>query len=289
MKTLTDKDEHERYEGTDESSTFFRRALAPLDPQWLARYVKSAKCMGFSVNPGSVEDYVSLVSAAIRDEVRCRILTHNLHSLHEFFRSSGLRRCYRDRVVLVDGMPIIGLLKLAGFSVGRDDRVTYVDFIWPLLERARDEGWRVFVVGQTPDVLEAALAEIRRRLPGIAIDGRDGFFDKTTGSAESLGLVERINRFGADLLLVGMGTPLQEHWIHDHETLLDVPAILTCGACMEYVAGKVRTPPRWMGRAGLEWAFRLMENPRRFAYRYLVEPWGLAIRLARHYLAEQKS
>jgi N-acetylglucosaminyldiphosphoundecaprenol N-acetyl-beta-D-mannosaminyltransferase len=97
-------------------------------------------------------------------------------------------------------------------------------------------------------------------------------------------VIDRINRFGTDLLVVGMGTPIQEKWVHQHRVLFETPAILTAGACMEYVAGVVRTPPRWMGRYGLEWSFRLVENPRRFAYRYLVEPWILGLHLVRHSL-----
>jgi len=259
--------------------------LLPLEQQWLDRYVDTCDAWGFRANPGTVDDYVSLVAAAIRDRVACRILSHNLHSLHEYFRNPALKRCFSGSVALIDGMPVIGLLKLAGHDVERSQRVTYVDFVWPLLERARDEGWRVFVVGQAPAVLDAALGEIRRRLPDLSIAGRDGYFDKTPFAAESLAVIDRINRFGTDLLLVGMGTPIQEQWVYQHRMLFKVPAILTAGACMEYVAGVVRTPPRWMGRCGLEWSFRLAENPRRFAYRYLVEPWVLGAYLARHSLS----
>jgi N-acetylglucosaminyldiphosphoundecaprenol N-acetyl-beta-D-mannosaminyltransferase len=76
-------------------------------------------------------------------------------------------------------------------------------------------------------------------------------------------------------LMVGMGMPRQEHWVLDHlDTLPNCP-ILTCGACFEYIAGVQRTPPRWMGRIGLEWLARLVMDPRRLWRRYLLEPLSL--------------
>ena len=260
-------------------------SLVPAEEAWIAQYVKTCRTLGFRVNPGTVDDYVALVAASIRDRVRCTVFSHNLHSLHEYFRSPALRECFRQPLALVDGMPIIWLLQLAGHDVDRSHRLTYVDFIWPLLTRARDAGWRVFVIGQPQETLDAALDVIRGRCPGIQIHGRDGFFDKTAGGEESLAVVDEINRHGTDLLLVGMGTPIQEQWVHAHAELIEAPVILTPGACMEYVAGAVKTPPRWMGRCGLEWSYRLLENPRRFAYRYLVEPWVLALFLMRNLLA----
>jgi len=85
-----------------------------------------------------------------------------------------------------------------------------------------------------------------------------------------------IAAFRPDLLMVGMGMPRQEAWVAAHVDALEVPAVLTCGACMDYVAGVVATPPRWAGRVGLEWGFRLIAEPRRLGYRYLVEPWSVA-------------
>ncbi len=258
--------------------------IAKADFAWQEKQIPAINLLGFRVHPGTLEDYLDLVQASIRERVAVRVLYHNLHSLHEYFRSEQLRQYYSGSFVLVDGMPLIGLLKLGGYAVDREHRLTYVDFIWPLLQRARDEGWRVFVLGQAPETLSAALEKIGERLPGLAIAGHHGYFDSTSGSRENQEIIDQINANATDLLLVGMGTPVQERWIQDNAALLHSPAILASGACMEYVAGVVQSPPRWMGRCGLEWSFRLFENPRRFAHRYLVEPWVLAMILARNFL-----
>jgi N-acetylglucosaminyldiphosphoundecaprenol N-acetyl-beta-D-mannosaminyltransferase len=85
--------------------------------------------------------------------------------------------------------------------------------------------------------------------------------------------VQDINAYRPHVLVVGMGMGRQERWIMDNLDRLEVNGIGTSGACIEYFAGAVPTPPRWLGPIGLEWLYRLCTNPRRFAWRYLVEPW----------------
>ena len=241
---------------------------------------------GFTVHPGTLEDYLEVARRAVASGEPCTVLYHNLHSLYCWYRSEELRRHYDGATVLVDGMPVIGLLRLAGIPATREQRLTYVDLVMPLLRLARDEGWRVFHVGQSADVQARALARVRRDLPGIDVRGRDGFFDQTAGSAESTDVIDEINAHGTDLLLVGFGAPRQEAWLHAHRARIRAPAAFACGACMEYVAGEVATPPRWLGPLGLEWTWRLAENPKRFGFRYLVEPVALGVMIARGVLRD---
>lgn len=240
--------------------------------------------LGFSVNPGTIDDYVELSEQAVQKRQPITVFYHNLHSLYTYFTSDPLRRCYDQGMTLVDGMPVIWLMRLVGFPVTREQRVTYVDFIWPLLKSARDNNRRVFHIGQSAAVQNTALEKIRYALPGIDIKGVDGYFDLRTGCADSMDVIRQVNDSGADILLVGLGAPKQELWINAHRSMLNPSVVFTCGACMEYVAGAVRTPPRWMGKTGLEWSFRLFENPRRFAFRYLVEPVLLGGILLRNFL-----
>ena len=94
-------------------------------------------------------------------------------------------------------------------------------------------------------------------------------------------MMAAIKEYRPHLLILGMGMPRQEHWLFDHLEQLPETAILNAGAAIDYVAGAVRTPPRWAGRFGLEWLFRLAAEPDRLWRRYLVEPWyilGLFLR-----------
>ncbi len=243
--------------------------------------------LGFTAHPGNKDAYLSHVARAVKDAEATTVLAHNLHSLHLYYRSEPLRRSYEGTVNMVDGMPVIWLLKLAGHKVNSGERLTYVDFIWPLLEQAQRKQWRVCHIGQKDAVQQRAMAEISRRLPALQLHAIHGYFDHSPHSADSLAVLDEVNQFAPQLLLVGLGSPVQEQWIAQHRALIQAPAVLSCGACMEYVAGEVGTPPRWMGRTGLEWSFRLMENPRRFASRYFVEPWGLLYSLLRFAISER--
>ncbi|MBK8907084.1 MAG: WecB/TagA/CpsF family glycosyltransferase [Rhodospirillales bacterium] len=231
--------------------------------------------LGVAVNPGNIAEYVKYVDSLVTWQRRDQIFYANLHSLYLCLRDPAVNELFRGATVMIDGMPIVAMLRTIGLRLSRHERVTWVDFIWPLLQRAHVRGWRVFWVGNESADLKAGLAVIRSRLPGLVIDGADGYFDSSAGASESRAVVDRINAFGADVCIVGMGTPRQERWIMDNRDNIDAPAVLAAGACMEYLAGAVATPPRWMGRWGLEWAYRLMENPARFGRRYLIEPWAL--------------
>lgn len=242
--------------------------------------------LGFFANPGSLEEYLAMVKSSIEQQTRSTVFYHNLHSLYSYFTSVELRKSYQNTTVLVDGMPVIWLMQLFKIPVSRKQRLTYVDFIMPLMQLARDNGWNVYHVGQHSSVQEKALSIIRDTCPGIQLSGHDGYFNQQAHSAESLAVIDKINTANSDIVLVGFGAPRQEAWVHAHRELINASVVFTCGACMEYVAGAVKTPPRWMGRMGLEWSFRLLENPKRFAFRYLVEPVLLGAILLRNGLGE---
>lgn len=272
--------------GSDHTATV--SATVPAEAE---KRLQDHDLLGVRLNPGTIGDYVYFIGKTIKAQGRETVFYHNLHSLYSYFTSKRLQQCY-DRegiTVLADGMPLIWLMKLTGQHADREQRVTYVDFIWPMLEAARDNNWKVFHVGQEKSVQDKALATVRERLPGIQIDGHDGYFDLSDNCEESLQVVEAINNHGTDLLLVGFGAPKQEYWLDAHREKIDAATVFTCGACMEYVAGAVKTPPRWMGKAGLEWFYRLAENPRRFAFRYLVEPILLSFFLLRNMLFKRKA
>jgi N-acetylglucosaminyldiphosphoundecaprenol N-acetyl-beta-D-mannosaminyltransferase len=152
------------------------------------------------------------------------------------------------------------------------------------MELAASRGWRVFNLGSSKQVAEQGAAKLRNLYPGLQIEVSDGFFDARSGSAENEALVKRINAYHPDLLMVGMGMPRQEFWTQENFSQLDAHVILSStGAALEYIAGATPTPPRWSGRIGLEWMFRLAHEPRRLFSRYLIEPWYILLLLLMDY------
>jgi len=226
-----------------------------------------------------------LVAQGIRERQKWLIANHNLHSVYLFHRHDRMREFYAHAdFTYLDGMPLVALGRLYGYPLERDHRLTNADWTRPLMQLAAENGWRVFNVGSARDVAEKGAAELRKLFPKLQIEVSDGFFDATPGSAENEALIERINAYQPDLLMVGMGMPRQELWTLDNYARLQAHVILSSnGAALDYIAGAVPTPPRWSGRIGMEWAFRLINEPRRLFSRYLIEPWYVLFLLLMDY------
>jgi N-acetylglucosaminyldiphosphoundecaprenol N-acetyl-beta-D-mannosaminyltransferase len=237
--------------------------------------------LGVQVEPLSMTQLNAIVTEAIENDRSVIIANHNLHSVYLYHHDSKMRAFYAvaDHIH-VDGMAIVALAQLLGIPFRRDHRVTFVDWMGPLANAAAEHSWRVFYLGSKPGVADRGAEVLRRRYPGLQIETAHGFFDPNPDSSEDQAIVARIEAWHPHLLITGMGMPRQEHWIIDHLKQLSANVILNGGAALDYFAGEIPTPPRWAGRCGLEWLFRLMAEPGRLWSRYLVEPWFIAYKLA---------
>ena len=226
---------------------------------------------GAKITPTTIVDLLAVIESSIALQQQCVIASQNMHGLRVRLRDPAVRTLHAlpQTHVHIDGMPLIALCRLRGIAASREHRVTLVDFVWPLLALAERRGWRVFYIGASSDVLMNGMTRIAERLPRLSMDAHHGFFDES----DKASVVAAVNAFGPHLVLVGMGMGRQERWILEHLAAIAPACVMTTGACMEYIAGIVGTPPRWMGRMGIEWLYRLVENPKRFWRRYLVEPW----------------
>jgi N-acetylglucosaminyldiphosphoundecaprenol N-acetyl-beta-D-mannosaminyltransferase len=241
--------------------------------------------LGLTLQPRSIPQMNKLVDQGIREHRKWIITNHNLHSVYLFHKHAKLREFYaRVHWTYLDGMPLVALGRLYGYPLQREQRVTNADWTGPLMEMAASKGWRVFNLGSPKHVAERGATELRKLYPNLQIEVNDGYFDASRGSVENEALVERINAYRPDLLMVGMGMPRQEFWTQENFARLDAHVILSSnGAALDYVAGAVPTPPRWAGRVGLEWLFRLVNEPRRLFSRYLIEPWYILLLLLLDY------
>ncbi len=241
--------------------------------------------LGVTLQPRSMPEMNKLVERGICERRRWIIANHNLHSVYLFHKYPRLREFYSDvNWTYLDGMPLVALGRLYGYPLQREQRVTHADWMGPLMELAARRGWRVFNLGSPRQVAEKGAAQLRKLYPALQIEVSDGFFDARRDSEENEALIERINTYRPDLLMVGMGMPRQEFWTQENFARLKAHVILSSnGAAFEYVAGAVPTPPRWAGRIGLEWVFRLVNEPRRLFARYLIEPWYILLLLLQDY------
>ncbi|MEH2194608.1 MAG: WecB/TagA/CpsF family glycosyltransferase [Nostoc sp.] len=237
----------------------------------------SYKFLGVKVDALSIPELNLLIEESVEKKQKWIIANHNMHSLYLFHNDPEMQAFYAQaEYIHIDGMPLLLIGKLLGFPMKREQRVTYADWIWPLMAEAANKGWRVFYLGSKPGIAEEGASILREKFPGLEIGCAHGYIDMDKDSQENLATLAAINAYKPHVLMVGMGMPRQEHWISENLEYIHANSILTSGACMDYVAGVIPTPPRWMGRVGLEWLYRLVSEPKRLWRRYLLEPWFVA-------------
>jgi N-acetylglucosaminyldiphosphoundecaprenol N-acetyl-beta-D-mannosaminyltransferase len=243
-----------------------------------------------TIDQVTIDELIEYIYFAVTLKKKSIIANHNLHSLYLVHHNHSLQQFYGySALTHIDGMGIVIIGNLLGIPIRKEHRITYVDLVPLLMAKAAEKGWRIFFVGSKRGVGEEAVKRLRSMFPKLQIASHHGYFNATSASYENQKVLAEITAFRTDILMVGMGMPRQEHWILDNLDSINSYVILPSGACMDYVAGVVRTPPRWAGRIGLEWLFRLFSEPRRLWKRYLVEPWFICLLITKDYLFRIKN
>lgn len=168
-------------------------------------------------------------------------------------------------LVLPDGIGVKLALQMCGGSLRRNLNGT--DLFPHLAALCVKNDWSIFLLGATNQVLAKAAANIESQHPGIRVAGmRDGYFKPTDEEA----LCRDINASGAMVLVIGMGTPRQELWAHRNAARLRLPLVLSMGGLIDFLGEKNKRAPMWMRQTGLEWVYRLVQEPGRMWKRYIV-------------------
>jgi N-acetylglucosaminyldiphosphoundecaprenol N-acetyl-beta-D-mannosaminyltransferase len=177
--------------------------------------------------------------------------------------------------LLPDGIGVVlGLKLLYGKTAGRVIRVTGIRLMRSLLDSAGRTKQKVFLFGGSPEVSRRAAAEISSRYPGLILAGNEhGYVSEDRYGA----LLQKINSLEIDILFVGLGSPRQEKWIHQHKNLLKAKICMGVGGSFDVLAGKISWAPRWIQRAGLEWLYRLFREPQRFRRQLALPQFALAL------------
>lgn len=193
------------------------------------------------------------------------VVTANASHLCMMRRDATLRdACRAADLAVADGMSVVQALRLLGRPV--PERVAGIDLITALLAAGNSERLRVYLLGARQEVLDAFVADCARRYPGVMIVGaRNGYFEEHDHPS----IVEDIRASEPDMLFVGMPSPFKEVFCQTHRDRLNVPVIMGVGGSFDVLAGFITRAPKAVQMAGLEWAWRLMKEPRRLWKRYL--------------------
>jgi N-acetylglucosaminyldiphosphoundecaprenol N-acetyl-beta-D-mannosaminyltransferase len=230
--------------------------------------IPRANILGVGVSSLDMPAAVSAIEQWILRGERHYVCITSVHGVIESQYDESLRRIHNNAgMVTPDGMPLVWVSRLMGFH--RTQRVYGPDLMLAVCERAQQRGFRHFFYGGGPGVTQRLIERLSKRYPALKVAGSYSPPFRPLTPNEDRDVVEQINSSGADIVWVGLSTPKQERWMAAHAEKLDAAVMVGVGAAFDFNAGLKRQAPRWMGRAGLEWTFRLATEPRRLWSRYL--------------------
>jgi N-acetylglucosaminyldiphosphoundecaprenol N-acetyl-beta-D-mannosaminyltransferase len=189
---------------------------------------------------------------------------------------------------LADGFPVVLTSRLMPTRLPA--KISGSDLVGPLVARCAERGKRVYLLGAGPGVADLAAAKLRERHPTLVIAGTDApMVDLSQPPSTREPILEKLRAAKPDVVLVAFGAPKQELFCHEIAQAVAPAVLLGIGASLDFVAGTVKRAPAWMADRGLEWAFRLAQEPRRLFHRYFVrDPQYLAI-VARQYASARRA
>ena len=202
------------------------------------------------------------VVAALVERGAATVAYANVHVIDMAWGDPALRAFLAGAdLVYCDGGGVVLGARLLGRAL--PERMTGADWIWDLAAHAEAEGWRIFWMGGEPGVAAAAARKLQKRHPRLDVATEHGFHE----DAEAV--VAAMNAFAPHIVLVGMGTPVQERWVARNRAAIAAPVVWVTGATADFVSGKVPRGPKWL-HDRQEWLARLLVDPRRLWRRYLL-------------------
>jgi N-acetylglucosaminyldiphosphoundecaprenol N-acetyl-beta-D-mannosaminyltransferase len=237
---------------------------------------------GLPVDILSYDETIERILAAIANGQRCQHVALNVAKLVKARTDAELDRDVRmSDVVGIDGMGIVYALRLLGHRVA--ERVAGADLFESLMAECAARGLRPYLLGATPEVLASAKRKLAERYPNLVLAGsHDGYFKPE----QEKSVCDLIRASGAHCLFIAMPTPRKERFMARYRDSLGVPFVMGVGGTLDVVAGHVKRAPALVQGLGLEWAYRMMQEPRRLAARYLRTNLIFAVLLGRELLVQ---
>lgn len=237
---------------------------APPTSAWLPE--RRVEFLGCPLDLYSSVEVLQLIRQAIdRRDHKCIIHFLNGNKIAQAHEDPEMRAIlWRGDLVLVDGQPLLPMARMLDLRV--PERIDGIGLMERLLQLADDCAYRVFLLGAKQPILDACVDGIRKRFPRLTVAGtRNGYFKEQ----ELPQIVDAINATRPDMLFIGIGTPIKERLADQWGSRIEAPVIQGVGGSFDVMAGLVKRAPDWMQRMGLEWLYRVVQEPRRMFWRYL--------------------
>ena len=225
--------------------------------------------LGVKINAIDLSKAVGEMTSWIDSKSRHYVNICTVHTVMECNQDPTLRNIVNNSGISTsDGMPLVWLCRYHGYS--RVKRVYGPDLMLAFCKYSVARGYRHFFYGGAPSTAKKLADELEQRYPGLHVAGNHSPPYRAVGEMEESSVIESINSTNPDVVWVGLGTPKQDFWVAQHRHLLNAPILVAVGAAFDILTGNIPQAPDWMQHCGLEWLFRLIKEPRRLAFRYLV-------------------
>jgi len=219
---------------------------------------------GIKIDNITLEEVIEKVKELIKKGKTSYIVTPNAAHIVLLQKDKEFRKVYENaELVLCDGQPIIWISKIFGEPL--KERITGVDLLFSLLQLSSKEKYGVYLLGAKEGIIKRTVENLQKKFPELRIVGyHNGYF------IDDEKMIKEINERSPDILFIGMGFPKQEKWIFKYIKNLDIKIAVCIGGVFDIVAGKTKRAPVWMQKIGMEWFFRLIQEPKRLWKRYLI-------------------
>lgn len=241
--------------------------------------------MGCHIDNLSMEETLQTIENFIRSGKPHQHVVVNVDKLVKASRDAGLRQIINECALInADGMPVVWASRLLG--KGLKERVAGVDLFEALMSRASQRGWRVFLLGAREEVVSGVRHLYQNKYPGLQFAGcRNGYWKPD----EEREVVEQIKAANADLLFVAISSPKKEQFLGKYQEEMKIPFAMGVGGTFDVAVGKVKRAPLWMQKAGLEWFYRFLQEPRRMFRRYFIDDMAFFGLLTKEFFSHVRS
>lgn len=224
--------------------------------------------LGVNISAITLGQAVVLIQQWIEQRRHTYVNVCTTHTVLECYDAPALRQIVNGSGLSTpDGMPLVWLGQIHKHRIGR---VYGPDLLLAVCEQGLPHGYRHFFYGGAEGVPETLVEKLTVRFPTLQVAGCYSPPFRCLTNDEEQAIVDMINDSQADIVWVGLGTPKQDYWIGHFRPLLNVPVLIAVGAAFDFHSGRIRQAPQWMQRSGLEWLFRLAQDPGRLWKRYIL-------------------
>ena len=221
--------------------------------------------MGCPIDCLNMAQTIDRIENYIKERKTCRHVVVNVSKFVEMRKDLRLRKIISGcDIINADGMPIVWASGILGQPL--PERVAGIDLFQDLVRLCEEKGYRPFFFGAREGVVKKVGVKFLKRYPALKIAGyRDGYYSEE----EEPRIAEMIRNSRADMLFVGFSSPKKEKFLEKWMPVMQVPFCMGVGGSFDVVAGRTRRAPVWMQKSGLEWLYRIYQEPRRMWKRYL--------------------